>query len=119
MSDENKSLIEWLREDISTMRSAFENMGKEFVELSGRIKNLNEKCEYRGKNCPAILAMTSNTSKNKGIVWWLMKLGPIILAAALGLLGLGAYFGSGQSIEKLESQMATMQKAMKLVQPGE
>jgi hypothetical protein len=97
--------LDWLRDDMLHIRTAIDNIYK-------RIGDHEKECPARSNflkrkdkdSSDSILAPKFST------MTLVYRFGPIILAAALGLLGLGAYWGGWQNAQKLEKDMAALKK---------
>lgn len=90
---------DWLREDIRDMRR---DMGEKIDALADSVRETCSKLDRHLSDPRAHLGPDSSTSimppsrrRAAGFAQAARTFGPFFLAAALGLLGLGAYFGSG------------------------
>lgn len=102
-----EEILSWIRNDIEGIRES--------------INRIYDKLEGHENACPARKAYfkkpSTQPSVSKASFWnQLIKLGPIILAAALGLLGLGAYLGSSYKTDNLQKEISAMKKALKVNQ---
>lgn len=91
--------MNWLREDIRDLRS---DMGDRMDALSMEVRGFGAALAAHCADQRAHLGPDSSTSiappsrrRSAGLMQTARMIGPFLLAAALGLLGLGAYFGSG------------------------
>jgi len=93
--------LDWLRDSLRDIRD-------DIKEVRTSISKLHDKLDGHEKECPARKAFLKRPSVPPHVGSFLpllIKLGPIILAAGLGLLGLGAYWGGNHAIERFEKQI--------------
>lgn len=95
--------VDWLREDIRDLRT---DMGNRIDALSSEFRGIGEALAAHCADMRAHMGPDSSTSlvppsrrRSAGFIQIARTLGPFLLAAALGLLGLGAYVGSGGDTE--------------------
>ena len=103
--------------DMEFVRDSLKDIREHIKEIRQSIGKLYEKREQHEKDCPALQAFLKkpSLSPRKNIPWWnlLIKIGPFVLAAALGLVGLGAYFGGQSHTQKIEEDLKAVKKLLK------
>lgn len=113
--DDNTEVV-GLRADFRDMTRTFGDMRESFGKMQGSVEGLASALENHAQYCPAVIAL-ANAGKGKGAGASIMPgankrlsglgiaktFGPIILAAMLGLLGLGAYLGGGNDEDLAKS----------------
>ena len=101
--DNDDMLFNWLKE--------------ETVHIRNSLGEIHKKLDIHPKECPALQAWLKKPTipPKSNIPWWnlLVKIGPFILAAAMGLVGIGAYYGSQSNTEQLEKDLKAVQKMLK------
>lgn len=125
--------LSWLREDIKEIREHMkmnsETLVRVGVVMDGIEKRIDEHCKDRNvhtlppkKNSDTSIIPPSYR-RGSGFVQAARVWGPALLAAALGLLGLGAYFGSGgnndataRAIRAVSDQTAKLAKDIEKIQ---
>lgn len=103
-----------IREDIRDIR---ESISKIYEKLDKTKKDTERELRNHVESCIALASYMKNPSllPSKRVSWLslLIKIGPIILAAGLGLLGLGAYWGSHNGDRKIENRIMRIEKLLK------
>lgn len=100
---------DWLRDSLNGIR-------EDIKDVRSSVGRVYDKLDAHEKECPARRTFFKKPSEhpagNQNLLTWIFKIGPFILAAALGLIGLGAYWGGNNNIIKLEKEIANLQKAI-------
>lgn len=103
--------------DMELVRDSLKSIRNDVGEIRGSIGKIYDKLDQHERDCPALKAFYKrpSISPQSKMSWIaiLTKLGPFILAAALGLLGFGFYWGSTRYADKMEDDMATVKKLLK------
>jgi len=103
-----------IRDDVNGIR---DSIGKIYDKLDQQKRDRERELKEHVKSCLALAAYMKKPSSppsSSRFSWLalLTKLGPFILAAALGLLGFGFYWGS-KNTDKLEDEIAAVKKLIK------
>ena len=119
MRDDTTEVV-GLRADFRDMTRTFGDMRESFGKMQGSVEGLASALEKHAQYCPAVIAL-ANPPDHKGGkkdysiapparrlngIAIAKTFGPIVLAAMLGLLGLGVCIGSGSDKDLIKSVRA-------------
>ena len=113
--------LEWIREDMREFRGALDDNTKELGRVAGLVVGCSKALEEHVQNCPARNRKNSSTTitppAGVGMFGAVQRWAPLLLAVALGLLGLGAYFGQASTLEAKVQKLETLTKTMNAQRP--
>jgi hypothetical protein len=97
--DTTSTSLEWLRQDMGRIQDHMIESGNRLATLTASVDGIGERLSAHcgDPNAHGPRSMSMAPGGRSSTVTWLIRLAPILLAAALGLLGLGAYVGGGES----------------------
>ena len=119
MAPVNEQTIEWLREDMQAMKKELiieiRSLRKEFQDFKGdhesncpaRIHHIQRKPTSTSMQAPAFAG-----PKMVAAINFTRILGPWVVAAALGLMGIGAHLSGQEDTTMLKNQIEAIQKAL-------
>lgn len=110
MPSENTEVMRLLHEDVRSMNGTLGDIRQDIGEVKASITSLGKQIDEHPGKCPAIAALKNGkkslapgaapeVTKLGALSTWSIRLAPLILAAAIGLIGLGFYFASGDADE--------------------
>lgn len=104
MANENTEMIKLLHASVQDVAGTLGDLREDIGEVKGSLKSLGRSIDNHPKTCPALVAFNKPGvasippgMKASALTTWSIRLAPLILAAALGLIGLGFYFASGNA----------------------
>ncbi len=103
------------------MRKSIDDNTKETGRMAGLVDGCVRALEEHVANCPARNGKNNSTTivpsrYGLAMVGMIQRWAPLIFAAAIGLVGLGMYWGSMGDIEAKVQKLETLTKAMKVQQ---
>jgi hypothetical protein len=114
-NDDATGGVNWLREDMKEIREHMTKTAIGLASLTTSVEGIGNKIDAHCQDPRAHLLPDSSTSlvppsrrRGVSVTQVARTYGPFLLAAAIGLLGLGAYFGSG-------GDMAATQKTIQQI----
>lgn len=95
--DTTSTSLEWLRQDMGRIQDHMIESGNRLATLTASVDGIGERLSAHcgDPNAHGPRSMSMAPGGRSSAMTWLIRLAPILLAAALGLLGLGAYLGTG------------------------
>ena len=109
MAGDNTEMIKLLHQNVQSVVNTLGDIREDIGGVKSSIDSIGRTVENHPKICPALLAFgkpvvgtprgasIAPSLKISSLTTWSIRLAPLILTAALGLIGLGFYFASGNA----------------------